>query len=167
MEPGEDDLDEMDLPQGGRLVTGNPPWMREGVDAKYGPDTTEAQQKANKLRTRVKEQQEAARDLVRQRREIMAAELESERLAGLQSTAKRFFVIGCFALPWIHVIMWIYFWPEWKDPNASSEVKRYLKLSLVPIAFWTIIMLIWFIAFQAMASTLAPLNILSIGEVYF
>lgn len=105
-------------------AVGNAPWLRAGVSAPYAPDTAEAKEAVERLERQAKEQEDAAKELLKQRREAHAAELEGERVVELEVTAKRFFQIGCFALPWVHIIMWVFFWKEWKDPQASTTIKK-------------------------------------------
>lgn len=63
----------------------------------------------------------------RRRKERAAAEHQKE----LENDARRFFILGFFALPLLWLVLMLYFHNEHKDANASPKIKRCM-LSLHP-----------------------------------
>ncbi|KAJ8904656.1 hypothetical protein NDN08_001174 [Rhodosorus marinus] len=148
-------------------VGGRAPWLRDGVSMPYGPMTAEGKTAQVRMEQRMVRQEELSNQARVERRAALQEELEAERVQGLEKASKIFFIVGCFMLPWVHMIMWIFFWPEWKDPDASRVVKKNLKRSLYVALGWTAVFTAWFIVFQVLADQLSALNVLSVTNLYF
>ncbi|CAG8691790.1 6404_t:CDS:2 [Dentiscutata erythropus] len=63
------------------------------------------------------------------------------------SICKKYFIIGCFFLPWLWVVNVVYMWPLTKREDIGAQIKKYLYLSMFGAIFWLIVLVTWLTIF--------------------
>lgn len=114
-----DDLDDLDgedtLPNPGSQQPHNDQMHASGPDAPPGASEAEAERRRRRREERHQRRKEEAN---------AARELE------LENDARRLFRCGFFALPLLWLLSLFYFHREFKDENASDQIKKCTRLAL-------------------------------------
>ncbi|KAG7672400.1 hypothetical protein Ndes2526B_g09088 [Nannochloris sp. 'desiccata'] len=64
-----------------------------------------------------------------------------------RQTAKRYYLIGWFLLPWFWVVnVWL-FWPHFWHSNGDFVIKQYTRKSAVMTAVYTCLLLPWMLVY--------------------
>lgn len=83
---------------------------------------------------------------------------------------KQYFILGCFGLPIVHIIILVRFAPLLKKLHDSNfRIRQYYTFALIVCLTETIIWLVWFILFQTLRpldQRLDRLNILNANDKY-
>mmetsp|Transcript_15496 Transcript_15496/g.41619 ORF Transcript_15496/g.41619 Transcript_15496/m.41619 type:complete len:199 (+) Transcript_15496:80-676(+) len=107
------------------------------------------------------ERQRHERRLQKQREKVERARQREENYKiELKNTARRMFWIGCAALPLMWGVMLLYFWKEFRDPEADQDIRKYCKLALACFVLFNLAWIAWYTVFVIYSDTkLAGMNI--------
>jgi Presenilin enhancer-2 subunit of gamma secretase len=70
------------------------------------------------------------------------------RIAQEVRISRILFFAGCCFLPWVWILCLIYFRKRYFEADASTEMKKYLRLSLYGTIISTLVFFAWIISFQ-------------------
>uniref|UniRef100_A0A7S0ZB78 Gamma-secretase subunit PEN-2 n=1 Tax=Timspurckia oligopyrenoides TaxID=708627 RepID=A0A7S0ZB78_9RHOD len=135
--------------------------------------TSAADERIRRLQQQAREYEE----IERKRHERRLEKQEEKRLAAikrqedheleLKSTAKRMFYIGCALLPLMWAVMIMYFWKEFRDPNADESIKMYCRWSIYGLVIVNLIWIAWYTVFVVFSDTSLSFMNLVLHETSF
>lgn len=109
--------------------SGVAPWQRAGAQ-NLPPDDPTSRARAARyenlmandgLRQRGREERRRLREEAKKK---AAEEREKKRIEDLNTTAKKMFWLGIPGLPMVWLIMLIYFWKEFREPDKNEIIKK-------------------------------------------